>query len=87
MNKEFLNECFDVIEQIKLGSIIEITEDNEDNGKSKYRLDYIKEDEIFELTDLDEKYTIWGDGETIEDIKEDLMWDAIKGRVQKIILI
>jgi chaperone required for assembly of F1-ATPase len=87
MNKEFLNECFDVIEQIKLGSIIEITEDNEDNGKSKYRLDYIKEDEIFELTDLDEKYTIWGDGETIEDIKEDLMCSAIWNRFQKIRLL
>ena len=87
MNKEFLNECFDVIEQIKIGSIIEITEDNEDNDKSKYRLDYIKEDEIFELTDLDEEDAIWNDGDTIEEIKEDLVCSAIRSRFQKIILI
>ena len=84
MNKEFLNECLDVIEQIKLGSIIEITIDNE---KSKYRLDYIKEHEGYELTDLDEDDSVWDDGDTIEEIKEDLMWWVIKGRFQKIRLI
>jgi len=84
MNKEFLDECFDVIEQIELGSIVEITIDNE---KSKYRLDYIKEYEGFELTDLDEDDSVWDDGDTIEEIKEDLMWWVIKGRFQKIRLI
>jgi len=84
MNKEFLNECFDVIEQIKLGSIIEITSKYE---KSKYRLDYIEEYEEFELTDLNKSNTIWNDGDTIEQIKEDLMFSAIKNHFQKIRLI
>ena len=84
MNKEFLNECFDIIEQIKLGSIIGITRDDEE---SKYRLDYIKEYEEFELIDLDEEDAIWNDGDTIEEIKEDLMCSAIWNRFQKIRLI
>jgi len=83
MNKEFLNECFDIIEQIKLGSIIEITREEK---SLKYQLIEGECDE-FELICLDEEDAIWNDGDTIEEIKEDLMCSAIWNRFQKIRLL
>ena len=83
MNKEYINECIDIIEQIKFGSIIEITKD-----KQSLKFKMIEGiDEAFELVCLSEEDTIWNDGETIEEIKEDLLCSAIRNRYQKIRLV
>lgn len=83
MNKEYINECIDIIEQIKFGSIIEITKD-EQSLRFKMTEGI---DEAFELACLSEEDTIWNDGETIEEIKEDLLCSAIRNRYQKIRLV
>ena len=39
MNKQFIIECIDIVEQIKQNSIVTITKDNEE---LKYQLKYMK---------------------------------------------
>ena len=84
MNKNFIIECIDIIDQIKLHSIVGITKYNEE---LRYQVVYNKENENYELLCLDEENAIWDDGETIKDIKELLMCDSIVNRYEKIRLI
>lgn len=84
MNTEFIIVCINIVEKIKLNSIVAITKGEE---KLKYQLNYVKEYEMFELTCLDEEDTIWNDGNSIEEIKEDLICSAIRGMYQGIELI
>ena len=84
MNKDFIIECMDIINQIKLNSIVGITKYNEE---LRYQVVYNKENENYELLCLDEENAIWDDGETIKDIKELLMCDSIVNRYEKIRLI
>ena len=84
MNKEFIIECMDIIDQIKLHSIVGITKYNEE---LRYQVVYNKENENYELLCLDEENAIWDDGETIKDIKELLVCDSIVNRYEKIRLI
>jgi len=84
MNKNFIIECINIIEQIKLNSIIVITKDDEE---FKYQLKYDEEFKDFGLECLDEKDTIWDFGETIENVKEGLVCDAIKSKYHKIRLV
>jgi len=84
MNKNFIIECMDIIDQIKLHSIVGITKYNEE---LRYQVVYNKENENYELLCLDEENAIWDDGETIKDIKELLVCDSIVNRYEKIRLI
>ena len=84
MNKNFIIECIDIIDQIKLHSIVGITKYNEE---LRYQVVYNKENENYELLCLDEENAIWDDGETIKDIKELLVCDSIVNRYEKIRLI
>ena len=84
MNKKFIIECIDIIERIKLNSIIAITKDNEE---LKYKLIYDESGEYYELLCLDEKDAIWDDGNTIKEIKEGLVYNAVKSIYQKIRLL
>jgi len=84
MNKDFIIECMDIIDQIKLHSIVAITKYNEE---LRYQVVYNKENENYELLCFDEENAIWDDGETIKDIKELLMCDSIVNRYEKIRLI
>ena len=84
MNKNFIMECIDIIEQIELDSIITITKDNEE---LKYQLKYDEEFKDFNLECLDKENEIWDFGETIENIKESLACDAVSGKYQKIRLV
>ena len=84
MNKNFIIECIDIIDQIKLHSIVGITKYNEE---LRYQVVYNKENENYELLCLDEENAIWDDGETIKDIKELLACDSIVNRYEKIRLI
>jgi len=84
MNKNFIIECIDIIEQIELHSIIAITKDNEE---LKYQLKYDEEFKDFNLDCLDKENEIWDFGDTIEDIKESLVCDAVRSKYQKIRLV
>jgi len=84
MNKDFIIECMDIINQIKLNSIVGITKYNEE---LRYQVVYNKENENYELLCLDEENAIWDDGETIKDIKEILVCDSIVNRYEKIRLV
>ena len=84
MNKDFIIECMDIINQIKLNSIVGITKYNEE---LRYQVVYNKENENYELLCLDEENAIWDDGETIKDIKVLLVYDAIVNRYEKIKLM
>ena len=41
----------------------------------------------FELLCLDEEDSIWSDGDTIQEIKEDLVCSAVRNNLQKIRII
>ena len=84
MNKKFIIECINIVEQIELNSIVTITKDNEE---LKYQLKYDEEFKDFNLECLDEKDAIWDFGETIENVKEGLVCDAVRYKYQKIRLI
>jgi len=84
MNKEFIIECIDIVEQIELNSIVAITKDNEE---LKYQLKYDEEFKDFGLECLDEENVIWDFGDTVENVKENLVCDAVKGKYQKIRLV
>ena len=83
MNKEFIIECIDIIEQIKQNSIVAITKDNEE---LKYQVNCINEYGYteWELTCLDEENAIWDCNDTLEDIKESLVCNAVRSSYQKI---
>jgi len=84
MNKKFIIECIDIIEQIKLNSIVTITEDNEE---LKYQVKYDEAYKDFILEYLDRENEIWDFGSTIESIKKGLVCDAVKEKYQKIRLM
>ena len=84
MNKKFIIECIDIVEQIELNSIVAIIVDDEE---LKYQLKYDEEFKDFNLECLNEEDTIWDFGETIENVKESLVCDAVKGKYQKIRLM
>ena len=84
MNKDFIIDCIDIIDQIKLHSIVVITKYDEE---LRYQVVYNKENKNYELLCLDEENAIWDDGETIKDIKELLACDSIVNRYEKIRLI
>jgi len=86
MNKEFIIECIDIIEQIELNSIIAITKDDEE---LKYQVNCVNEYDYieWELTCLDEENAIWDCNDTLEDIKEGLVCGAVRGMYQKIRLV
>ena len=82
MNKEHIIKLMDEIDKIELGSIIEITRDNEIH---KYKVKYDNVFEDIELISLEEKNTVWGScGETIEEIKQDLLCGLIRNNYQYI---
>jgi len=84
MNKEFIIECIDIINKIQLHSIIAITKDNEE---LKYQVKYDEEFKDFNLECLDKENEIWDFGNTIENVKEELVCDAVKEKYQKLRLI
>ena len=84
MNKNFIIECINIIEQIKLNSIIVITKDDEE---FKYQLKYDEEFKDFGLECLDEENVIWDFGDTVENVKEGLVCDVVKSKYQKIRLV
>ena len=81
MNKNFIMECIDIIEQIELDSIITITKDNEE---LKYQLKYDEEFKDFNLECLDKENEIWDFGDTLENVKEWLVCNAVRNKYQKI---
>jgi len=83
MNKNFIMECFDIIDKIKLNSIVAI---EKEDTEMRYKLIY-NEYEWYELLCLDEENAIWDDGDTIKDIKEHLLCSAIRCSYQKIRLV
>ena len=84
MNKKFIIECIDIVEQIELNSIVAIIVDDEE---LKYQLKYDEEFKDFNLDCLDKENEIWDFGDTIEDIKESLVCDAVRSKYQKIRLV
>jgi len=84
MNKEFIIECIDIIEQIKLNSIIAITKDDEE---LKYQLKYDEEFKDFNLECLDKENELWDFGNTIKNVKKWLVCDAVRSKYQKIRLV
>jgi len=84
MNKNFIIECIDIIEQIELHSIIAITKDNEE---LKYQLKYDEEFNDFNLECLDKENELWDFSDTIENVKKWLVCDAVRGKFQKIRLV
>jgi len=85
MNREYIINLIDEINKIKLGSIVEITRDNE---KHKYKVQYETDYDDIELVSIDEKNTIWGScGETIKGLKEDILCGGIYNRYQKITVL
>jgi len=84
MNKEFIINCIDIIEQIKLNSIVAITVDNEE---LKYQLKYDEEFNDFNLECLDKENELWDFSDTIENVKKWLVCDAVRGIYQKIRLV
>ena len=84
MNKEFIIECIDIIEQIKLNSIVAITKDNE---TLKYQVKYDEEFKDFNLECLDKENELWDFGNTIKNVKKWLVCDAVRSKYQKIRLV
>lgn len=78
MNKNYIINLIDKINAIEINSIVTIIRKDDTH---KYQVQYDNEFEDIELICLDEEDTIWGThGDTIEELKEDLLCDGIKGR-------
>ena len=85
MDKNHITKLMDEINKIELGSIVEITRDNESH---KYEVKYDPEYEEIDLISLEEEDTIWGsNGETIDEVRQDLLCGLIKNRYQNIVVI
>ena len=84
MNKNFIIECMDIVEQIKLNSIVAITKDGEE---LKYQVKYDEEFKDFNLECLDKENEIWDFGDTIENVKKGLVCNAVRSKYQKIRLV
>jgi len=85
MNKDLIYKTINIIDRLKLDSIVEITKDEKTN-RYQLKISEYSHDE-YELLCLTEEDAIWNDGETIEDIKKDLVCCAVKGCFQDINII
>lgn len=85
MDRNLIYKTIDIVDHLKLNSIIEITK-NRETHKYQLKTSEYSHDE-YELLCLTEKDAIWNDGETIEDIKESLVCCAVRGYFQDINII
>lgn len=82
IHKDLILKVIDVVEKINQSSIIEIIKDGESN---KYQFKISEwSDNNFELVCLTDEDTIWNDYDSFNDMKEDLICNAVRGRFQDI---
>lgn len=85
MDKDYIINLIDEINKIELGTIVEITKYDETH---KYEVKYDPNFEDIELISLDEKDSIWGScGETIEEVRSDLLCGGIREHYQSITIV
>lgn len=80
MNKELILKTLSLVEEISIGSLIKITKDDK---VADYKLQYDEYGNL-ELICTTEKDAIWNDYETFEEVKIDLICDAVRGYFEDI---
>jgi hypothetical protein len=83
INKNLILKTLDLVDKIKVGSIIEITKDDETN-KFQLRDESEYTYNGFELVCITEEDAIWNDYDSLDDIKAELICDAVKNFLQDI---
>jgi hypothetical protein len=82
INKRFIDEVINLVEKLELGSTIQIKKENETDVYKVQRDEF----EDIELVSLCKKDTIWNSYDNIEDMKKDLICDAVRGNFESCVL-